>query len=368
MRIVHIFRTPVGGLFRHVRDLARGQAGLGHKVGIICDSSTGGEQASQLFQKLTPCCELGIHRFPVSRLPGLGDVGAIGKSRRLLSALKPDIVHGHGAKGGLYGRLAARMLGVPSVYSPHGGSLHFDWRSPGGAAFLSAETMQRRIGDGLLFVCDYERRIFDAKIGIGNAPHAVVYNGLWPEEFEPVCPTPNAADVVFVGELRKLKGTDVLIEALALVRQKREVSAMIAGDGEDRAEFEAMAAKSAAGCNIKFCGALPARKAFSMGRILVMPSRAESFPYIILETLAAQLPIIATQVGGIPEALPARSLVAAGDPRALAGAIEEALGNPDRIRRQAKESAAEAAKRFSAAVMVEQITKFYQSLTNCAPS
>ena len=43
MKILHVFRTPVGGLFRHVRDLARGQAALGHEVGIICDSTTGGK-------------------------------------------------------------------------------------------------------------------------------------------------------------------------------------------------------------------------------------------------------------------------------------------------------------------------------------
>jgi glycosyltransferase involved in cell wall biosynthesis len=362
MRIIHVFRTPVGGLFRHVRDLVRGQGELGHQVGIICDSSSGGEQATRLLDSIKLRCELGIHRFPVSRLPGLGDIGAIWRSHSLLKSLDPDIVHGHGAKGGLYGRLSARLLGVPSVYSPHGGSLHFDWSNPGGAAFLSAEVIERRIGHGLLFVCDYERRAFEAKIGVGDTPNAVVYNGLWPEEFEPVEPAPNATDLVYVGELRKLKGIDVLIEAMVLLRQKYGLSATIVGDGADRREFEAMAAGKGLAQKIRFFGSMPARKAFSLGRLLVMPSRAESFPYIILETLAAQLPVLATCVGGIPEILPERSLVAAGNPAALANAIEATLRSPEQARQAAKVTASRVAKRYSAIGMVKQIDEFYHNL------
>ena len=71
MKILHVFRTPVGGLFRHVRDLVRGQAGLGHDVGVLCDSSTGGAVAQQLLDALSPHCSLGIERISISRLPGL---------------------------------------------------------------------------------------------------------------------------------------------------------------------------------------------------------------------------------------------------------------------------------------------------------
>ncbi len=67
MKILHVFRTPVGGLFRHVRDLARGQSELGHKVGIICDSMTGGEVASGLLDSVAPYCSLGIERIGISR-------------------------------------------------------------------------------------------------------------------------------------------------------------------------------------------------------------------------------------------------------------------------------------------------------------
>jgi glycosyltransferase involved in cell wall biosynthesis len=194
MRILHVFRTPVGGLFRHVRDLARGQSELGHDVGILCDSTTGGETAVKLLESVAPFSALGVARIPISRLPGLGDVSGAMQTRAHAARLKPDIIHCHGAKGGLYGRIAARRLGIPSVYTPHGGSLHYAWTSPAGAVFLSAEKGLAAIGSGLLFVCDYEKTAFDAKIGLGGKPHAVIHNGLWPEEFATASPAPDAAE------------------------------------------------------------------------------------------------------------------------------------------------------------------------------
>lgn len=125
MRVLHVFRTPVGGLFRHVRDLARGQFEAGHAVGILCDSTTGGDTAVKLLDSVAPWCRLGITRIPISRLPGLGDLSGARQTQGVAADLKPDIIHCHGAKGGLYGRIAARRLGIPSVYTPHGGSLHY---------------------------------------------------------------------------------------------------------------------------------------------------------------------------------------------------------------------------------------------------
>jgi hypothetical protein len=66
MKIVHVFRAPIGGLFRHVRDLARGQSELGHDVGIICDSTTGGDYAEKLIGRSRACLASGM--FPAHAL------------------------------------------------------------------------------------------------------------------------------------------------------------------------------------------------------------------------------------------------------------------------------------------------------------
>ncbi|MFD0935981.1 glycosyltransferase family 1 protein, partial [Methylobacterium trifolii] len=76
-RILHVFRAPVGGLFRHVVDLARLQAAAGHAVGIVCDANTGGARAEQALAELGPCLGLGVTRIPMRRNPHLSDLSVL---------------------------------------------------------------------------------------------------------------------------------------------------------------------------------------------------------------------------------------------------------------------------------------------------
>lgn len=347
----------MGGLFRHVRDLARGLHDEGQRVGIICDSLTGGEQADRELAALEKCCALGISRLPVSRLPGLGDFTAARQIAKIARTNAPDIIHGHGAKGGLYARLAGRFLGIPSVYVPHGGSLHFKWSSPSGALYLTTEKLFRPLGSGLHFVCAFERDKFAEMIGLGRTPARVIHNGLWPEEFIAVEPAADADDIVTVGELRWLKGVDVLLKAIALANKTRRVTAAIVGDGGERATFEDLARALGLGDKVRFTGAMPARAAFRLGRVFVMPSRAESFPYVILEAAAAKMPIIASDIGGIPEILDRQYLVPPDDPERLAAALLERLDRP----RVASLNAAQEAH-LTVARMSRDILSFYRQL------
>src|SRR5439155_2683520 len=128
--------------------------------------------------------------------------------------------------------------------------------------------------------------------------------------------------------LRALKGVDVLIEAVDLLaRDGRRVSLTIVGDGPDREAFERAVAKRNLQVQVVFIGAKPARAAFALGRTLVVPSRAESLPYIVLEAAAAGVPLLVTNVGGIPEIFgpDADGLLPPADPGALARAIGAAL-------------------------------------------
>lgn len=307
MRIVHCFRAPVGGVFRHVRDLAEAQAADGHAVGFVCDSTTGGDYEARLFAEIEPRLALGITRIPMQRQIGPGDVSAALGTYRVLKALGPDVLHGHGAKGGLYARLFGtalrRLKPVGRFYSPHGGSLHFDEHSLKGKAYFSTERILERITDGLFFVCEYEREAYIRKVGPIRTTSRIAYNGLRPDEFIPVNPAENSRDLLFIGTLRQLKGPDIFIEALALAQKsaKRKLTAVIVGDGEWESACKDLVARRGLTAQIDFRPAMPARSAFALAHTLVVPSRAKSFPYIVLEALAAQMPVIATRVGGIPE-------------------------------------------------------------------
>ena len=169
-------------------------------------------------------------------------------------------------------------------------------------------------------------------------------------------------DGVFIGELRKLKGVSVLIEACARINAVRPFRLAIVGLGADEQRFRACAKKAGIEDKIDFLGYRTAREAFSLGRIVIMPSHAESFPYVVLEAIASGRPLIATNVGGIPEIFGphAGALVGPGDVGALHRAIAAAMNNPVLVGLRARALKARAQNRFSADKMTGEICRFYR--------
>jgi glycosyltransferase involved in cell wall biosynthesis len=361
MQILHVFRSPLGGLFRHVRDLARAQSEMGHQVALVCDSTTGGPSAEKLLEETRAHCAGGILRMPVGRLPGPGDIAAIAKTTSFAKGFKANIIHGHGAKGGLLARVAARRLGVPGLYTPHGGSMHYQWKSPVGAAFLATEKALARMGAGCVFVCNFEKDIFERKIGLGGKPSVVAYNGLWPDEFAEVPPGPKATDLVFVGEVRVLKGVDLLLQALTRIKPRFTPSLTIVGDGPEMDSFKAESEKLGLAQQVTFAGRMPMARALPLGHIMVIPSRNESFPYVVLETVAAAKPLLATHVGGIPEVLPP-DMLCAPTAQSIADGLTRYLQDPAAQLEKARTLAQGLKINFSAQRMAKTITDFYATL------
>jgi glycosyltransferase involved in cell wall biosynthesis len=360
LKILHVLRSPVGGLFRHVIDLARAQAARGHQVGIVADSSTGGARADAAFAALSPNLALGLTRVPMSRHVGASDVSAQRHVARRARETAADVLHGHGAKGGAYARLCTGR--AIRVYTPHGGSLHYSRGSPVGMLYLTLEQMLMARTELFLFESRYGRDVFTAKIGTPKSLVRVVHNGVTAAEFVEVAPQADATDIVFIGELRHLKGLDVLLDALAaLAKRGRRLTATIVGAGPDAEQFRSRTKQLGLDSSIHFREPLPAREAFTLGRLLVAPSRAESLPYIILETAAAGVPMITTNVGGIPEVFGPQSgrLIPPGDAIALAEAIAAALGDPAALRNEALTLRARVQAGFSADVMADNVLAAY---------
>ncbi|WP_246479340.1 glycosyltransferase family 4 protein [Kaustia mangrovi] len=365
IRAVHILRAPVGGLFRHVCDLARAQAERGIEVGIICAPPGDNAASAETLETIEHVCALGVYRIPMGRLPGPSDIRSAMAIRERCARLGATILHGHGAKGGAYARLVARGIGAKAVYTPHGGSLHYGRNSPVGLIFLTLERLLLKRTDRLIFVCAFERDAFIAKVGRPPVPASIVHNGIGPADLEPVRPAGEAADIVFVGELRMLKGVDVLLRALAGLKRETGATATIVGAGPDEARFRELAHTLKLHERVRFAGALPAREAFGLGRLLVVPSRAESFPYIVLEAAGAGVPLIASRVGGIPEILTGEFsalMVPPDNAAALSDAIDATLSDPDGGRQIADRLAERVADRFSIQRMADDILAVYRGL------
>jgi glycosyltransferase involved in cell wall biosynthesis len=362
LNILHVFRTPVGGLFRHVLDLSRAQAAHGHRVGIIADSSTGGDRSDAAFAAIAPQLALGVTRLPMNRNPHPADLRALAQVMKVIARADADVIHGHGAKGGLYGRLAMPKKRALRVYTPHGGSLHYSRDTLGGWLNLSAEQALMRRTDLFLFESAYSAGVFRNKVGNPGDRLRVVLNGVTPDEFEPVALAPDATDLIYIGELRDIKGVDILIDAIGLLHaQGRAVTATLVGHGPDGDKLKAQAERLGVGNAVRVLRAMPAREAQALGRLMIVCSRAESLPYVILEAAASAKPLIATRVGGIPEIYGpfTNALVPKENPAALATAIAQSLDHPAEAAEVAQKVSARVAASFSLDAMVEGVLAGY---------
>jgi glycosyltransferase involved in cell wall biosynthesis len=356
LKILHILRAPVGGLFRHVLDIARGQANLGHRVGLVADILTGGPRADEALAELAPKLAFGVRRLAISRQLDYSDFHALRSISPWIAQAAPDVIHGHGAKGGALARLSRSAPGAIRVYTPHGGTLVYSPGTLAGAFYRLLERLLKWRTDLFLFESNFAAAQFRAQIGRPPGLVRVVHNGVEDSEFAPIIHPADATDLVALGELRPVKGFDLLIDALAKLKASgRHTTATIAGAGPLDAELKAQAQRLAVTDQVRFVGHRTAREAFAMGRIMVLCSRAESLPYVVLEAAAAGMPIVATRVGGLPEIFggDAAHLVGPDDSAALAAAIDAALADPVNLRGLAHAVCARTRHQFSAAAMVD---------------
>ncbi len=368
LRILLVLRAPVGGLFRHVFDLTHELAARGHQIGIVVDKLHTDALSAQRLGLLSPLASLGIHAFAIPRTVGMGDLTTPLAIRRLADRLRIDVLHGHGAKGGLYARLA--RIGARrrvALYTPHGGVLNYKPGSLVGSLFRWFERQLMGATDAIIFESAFAHRAYSEQIGAPTCPAPVIHNGLRPDEFVPILPRPQAADFVFIGEFRDVKGITYLLDALVDLRAPdgRPATLVMAGGGPDFEATKQRIAQLGLDERVRLLGVQPARPTLELGRCEVVPSLAESLPYVILEAAAAGRPVIATDVGGVSEIFgpTAKSLVPAADSTALGRAMQAYLDRPDVADREAQLRLSHIRAGFSVARMTDRIeTQYRQAL------
>ncbi len=363
LRILHAVRAPVGGIFRHILDLAQGQIERGHQVGILADSLTGGERADAALADLKPRLALGVHRIAIRREPHPADALLLPRFASLIRRLKPQVLHGHGAKAGAFIRTKGYSKSMIRVYTPHGGSLHYGIDTLKGRIYSSLERALMNRTDLFLFESEFARNTYQRVVGTPKNLVRCVFNGVTAKEFDPLVIADDATDVVYVGEFRHIKGADIVIQAVAKLRaQGKPVTLTLAGDGEETATLHALCDKLDLGPAVRFIGHVPARLGFSSGRLLAVPSRGDSMPYVVIEAAAAGIPMIAANVGGIPEIFGpfTDGLVTPNDVAALAAAIAAALDDPAKAAARAKALRERVFLHFSQRAMVDGVLAGYR--------
>jgi glycosyltransferase involved in cell wall biosynthesis len=363
LRILHAVRAPVGGIFRHILDVANGQADRGHHVGIVADSLTGGERAAAALKQIAPRLKLGVHRLAIHREPHPADFLVWARFMWLIRRLKPDVIHGHGAKAGAFVRLHRRSANKIRIYTPHGGSLHYPLSTLKGAFYSRLERALMNATDLFLFESAFARDTYQRTIGTPKGLVRCVFNGVTADEFDPVARAEDATDVVYVGEFRHIKGADLLIDAVARLRADgKPLTLTLAGDGEEIETLKAQIRGHGLGEAVRFIGHVKARYGFSKGKLLVVPSRGDSMPYVVIEAAAAGIPMVAANVGGIPEIFGSHSdaLFAPNSVGAMADAIETALEHQQAAAERAKSLRERVLMHFSQKAMVEGVLAGYR--------
>jgi glycosyltransferase involved in cell wall biosynthesis len=365
LRIVHVLHRPAGAPLRFVADLVEEQHKAGHHIGLLCDIGDGDGTETDVFARIEPLLVFGLTRVTMGK--------EFTHFRRALAlvdkvkSLDPDILHGHGAKGGAYARMIGTRLrasgsSVSRIYSPHGARLVRRRRTA-----TAWERALARFTDAFVFTSQHERDLFSARITKSTRPFSVAFPGLRSDAFAPVTPEPGARDFAFIGDLTSAAGTDLFIAALALLKHRSGIAptASIVGGGTDEQKYRAVVTELGLAEQVDFHTARSAREAMALARTIVVPSREEgAAPYLLLDTIAAGLPLIATRVGAAPEIFgpDAERLVPPNDASALADAMASALATPGAALAKAAAINIRIRSTFTVEAMAATVESVYRAL------
>ena len=180
---------------------------------------------------------------------------------------------------------------------------------------------------------------------------------------DPVSVAADATDIVYVGEFRHIKGADLLIDAVARLRAGgKPVTLTLAGDGEETDALKTQIERLGLSDAVRFIGHVQPRYGFSKGRLLVVPSRGDSMPYVVIEAGAAGIPMVAAGVGGIPEIFGPHTdaLFTPNAAGAMADAIEAAIDDPAAALERARSLRERIFQHFSRNAMVDGVLAGYR--------
>jgi glycosyltransferase involved in cell wall biosynthesis len=360
-----IDEASVGGGQRHVLWLAEGLVRDGYEIAIAC------ERQGYLVDELR---SIGIRHLPVD-LGNHFSVKSLFRMIRLIREFDPTVVHTHGGTAGVYGRSAARFLNRTTVHTYHGiHYLHFEagWKK---RIYLFLEQFLLRWTDAIICVAnsDLELALNHNLAERGRA--FVIVNGINLRQFR--APDKRGKRqwgrkrgvtiIGTVGRLHGQKGHRYLIQAvLEIVKQPEPVEFRIIGDGNLRSELELQVQTLGLQKVIRFLGSRTDIAAqLAQMDLFVLPSLWEGLPFVLLEAMAAGIPIIASEVDGVSEILEDGKdalLVPPRDPHSLAMAIVKLIHNKKEAIHLATNALHKISERFDVKEMVRQTERVYRTV------
>ncbi len=367
LKVIHLVEDlKIGGAERVIADTTLGLDRKKYEPSVWC-VTRGGETATELSEKGIEVKILGIssYRNPLNT----------SKLTRLLKAARPDIIHTHGYFASVIGRLAARRAGTPVILT-HVHSTYWEYRK----RHIMIERKLSHFTHKIICCSRAVENFVKNTEKITDNKTIVIYNGVDEERFSPLkSPTSIRTEfgmdeeTVVVGTVSSLtphKGHEYLIQAASLVLGTLpSVKFLIVGDGPLRQRLEDQAKNLNIHPAVIFTGTrkdIP--EILSLMDVFVLPSHTrEGLGIAIIEAMAAERPVVATDIGGIPEVVNNSEtglLVPPGDPKALSKAIIELLQDPSRAKTMGEKGRIRVKEKFTVKKMLSEIENVYQSLVN----
>lgn len=368
VHVLHVVGEPVGGLRLHIHTLIKKHDTVKFATSYAYSSISTDKQ----FQK-----DIGVLRklivteikLNVRKKPHISDIVNIFKLVSAVRRNKIDIVHGHGAKGGLYARVIGALVGTKAIYTPHGGVAHDMFGSIENIVYRCVESFLKRWTAFFLFESYYTKDEFSKKIGLIGANSRVVYNGidLDYEVHQPTLKMPwrtlGTTHIGVFGMLREQKGQHIAIKAAKLIiEQGYRITLHLFGEGTNRYQLEQLVHDLGITETVLFYGdVFNALDYMSQIDVLLLPSLFESFGYVALEGALCDKPMIASEVGGLKEILPSDGVyfVEPGSADSIANAVKQYLIDVlnEKVKKVDREVMLE---KFSLNKMVKNIEKTYE--------
>lgn len=374
MRVLHLMECTIGGTRRHLVDVALGQRDLGYEVGVVV--STLRDESFPPDLERMRAAGVKVHVLDMLRRPApWTDFRHLGQIKIILRNFRPEIVHTHSSKAGVLGRQASISTGIGvRVHTPHTFSFLFEalFSAPKRWIYRTIEQHYAKSTQTFVAVGSGEAETF-AKAGfIDPAKVAVVSNGIDPKPYATAMPSeenfgldPNGPLVILVGLIYAAKGQDLALAALAEAGLE-QVQLLCVGPG-DTSELKAQAKALGVTERVRFLGPrndVPALMA--RADLLLLPSRWEGLPYVVLEAMARGMPVVATPVDGAREVVLSGVtgfLSSAINAPSVAAALREALAKSREEWAQMGRAGQErVAKHYSLDSMVRGLDRVYLEL------
>nr|WP_272508329.1 glycosyltransferase family 4 protein [Paenisporosarcina quisquiliarum] len=288
----------IGGAQVHVRDLSNRLVAEGYEVSIISgerlNSSLEIDQNITYFQSLS--LKRAVHPYY--------DVRAIFEVRQLLKRTKPDLVATHSSKAGLIGRIAARSLGIPTVFTAHGWAFTEGISSEKRMAYITIEKMLGKITDRVITVSNYDRELAISNGVLPSHKIKTIHNGVLPLKRLPTENKKNSfINILMVARFDVPKRQMDLIQACEKIKHLPWQLSFV-GEGTQLTEAQHYVQIHHLQERVLFYGAMKSIESpLRDSQIFVMLSDYEGLPLSILEAMQAGLPIIASDVGGVKESV-----------------------------------------------------------------